>query len=544
MSRRSAASPRQQARDQLRYEEEYARGATKTEERAQAEAAYRRDRLAAIASGVPEASLPPVTKGMDVKAANERLSFATGGRGGANPGALPNRRNSSLDQASQAVANSPVPTGSQYERNVSGAVAASPKPFQPTKTPLNVPDQRITSGGAAAADAGLARNLALTQPSGGRGLLTPETGSALTAATRAPAVDPANVPNSGVGKLVTGGKYDVALDAVATPGVAGGNQFGTGSVRYAGKNEVQAPAVVSDTGVSHPLEVDQAKEDERLRAKYPELFVAGSPHNQAFIAHAKEYGLNDAYKNADSLLGTITASNRAVAAKNSAPSAQDSTLGSDAQIAEVNRQLKTPTPEQPGVVSRVAGGAYRGLQRIGEAVVGAPKAIADATRGLLPSSLTAATAPPATRGGAQPFKMTPRSGGAPVTSDTGGSGASLTGTGKALIGAGTSTYTPPVRQAQRPTTGAGSVGSTLSTAAAVLPGQTTKPDPVAGSIINPSEMAKPEPFKTKYDTTTPGAAFDRSEKLPSAVNMPVRPSADAETEEQRRRRLNSSLAAM
>lgn len=271
--------------------------------------------------------------------------------------------------ANRAVASSSVPTGSSYERNVAGATAASPVAYQPTSAKLNLPDQSIRSGGAAAADAGLARNLALTQPGGGRGLLSP-VARPLTANPTAVAATP------GIGNVVSDGRYASALDAVATPGTA----YGTGSVRTAGADEKLGKAVVTADGVSRTGPQDYAGRNAGLQKQHPNLFVAGSPENAAFVAHAKQYGVPDAYDNVDSLMAGV---------KNQNP------LGSQTPQTAKNDIQSEPTPERIAQLDKtVADTAPPIAQRAGEAIrstglgiVGAGRAVfngaRDAVSGLL-----------------------------------------------------------------------------------------------------------------------------------------------------------------
>lgn len=67
-----------------------ARGLRERNDRGMAEAQYKQDYQKAIESGVPMQSLHPPTPGMDLKAANDQLSYVTGGRGAAAPGTLVN----------------------------------------------------------------------------------------------------------------------------------------------------------------------------------------------------------------------------------------------------------------------------------------------------------------------------------------------------------------------------------------------------------------------------------------------------------------------
>lgn len=370
--------------------------------------------------------------------------------------------------ASRAVAGSSVPTGNQNERNVAGAIAASPVAYQPTAGKLNLPDQRITSGGAGAVDAALQKNIALTQPGGGRGLLSP------VAPTERPAAPMVAQTSPGIGKVLP----DAVGDALfGDRPVAGQTNYGTASVRQASPGEKLAPATITDNGVQRDGPVDRVAMDNQLRTQHPELFVAGSPKNQAFLDHAKRYGVDDAYRNADSLLATVKSPDAAIAG--ASPNREAGVAPDPERVAQLDKSI---ADSQPGIVSRVAGGAYRGLQRIGEAVTGAPKAIADAARNILPSSPGAtAGQTPVTRGGAQPFKMIPRTGPqSPVAADTGGTGGALAGTGKALIGAGTAKYTPPSRVAQRPpaVSDGGSFGNALRTASTLSPGPNAEPPDV------------------------------------------------------------------
>lgn len=209
---------------------------------------------------------------------------------------LPVQNPGAAATAARNVAQSPVPLGNQADRNAAGAIAASPVAYQPTSAKLNLGNQRITSGGPAAVDAALQRNIALTQPGGGRGLLSP------VAPTERPAAPMVAQAAPGVGKVLPDATGDALFGARP---VAGQTNFGTASVRQAQPGEKLAPAVVTANGVQREGPVDRVAMDNQLRTSHPELFVAGSAKNQAFLDHAKRYGVDDAYRNADSLLATV-----------------------------------------------------------------------------------------------------------------------------------------------------------------------------------------------------------------------------------------------
>lgn len=117
--------------------------------------------------------------------------------------------------------------------------------------------------------------------------------------------------------------------ATPAPGQSFTSPYGSGSVAYAPKGSTPTAATpVFDTsydksaagrqvqtGVARTADPNEYNPDTaraNLFAAYPEVFKAGTPQNAAFVAHAKEFGLQSAHQNASSILDPIYQANAAV----------------------------------------------------------------------------------------------------------------------------------------------------------------------------------------------------------------------------------------
>lgn len=369
MSRHSYSSPEQQASDQVRYERGVARRSQRMDERAEAENAYRQERLNAISRGVPESSLPPVTSGMDVAAATRSLRYQTGGDEGNGPldSATRFRRNPAAEQAAyRAVAQSPVSRDINRPNAISEATrAASPAPFMPGHGPLNLPNQRVGTSDAEQAR-GLARNLAMAQPGG----MSPQTGQ--RAATQGAAPIGTRLANDG-------GAYRDALDAampqqqgptadgapVRTVSDLGANGHGTGSVRMA-PGEPLGKQIPNDNGIVREGPYDLNAARIALKKSHPNVFIAGSPENKAFVDQVKfnmGKGMSPieaqthVHQNVDSLMATLTPKNG-----NPTPGLVKNDLGeepSPERVAQLDKSIQESGLALPERIGRSIAGARK-----------------------------------------------------------------------------------------------------------------------------------------------------------------------------------------
>lgn len=102
---------------------------------------------------------------------------------------------------------------------------------------------------------------------------TPEPGAAVAGALPLP---PVAVPAT---------PANPATAAAAGTGATVATPYGTGSSHYVPKGTVEAPAVVSDTGVQRqPTETWQ----QAILRKYPKVGIEGSPENLAFVENFKQ----------------------------------------------------------------------------------------------------------------------------------------------------------------------------------------------------------------------------------------------------------------
>lgn len=117
--------------------------------------------------------------------------------------------------------------------------------------------------------------------------------------------------------------------ATPAPGQSFTSPYGSGSVSYAPKGSTPTAATPItemsydqsrlgrqvQTGVGRAPDVANYNPDTaraNLFAAYPGVFQAGSELNKAFVAHAKEFGLQSAHENASSILDPILQKNAAV----------------------------------------------------------------------------------------------------------------------------------------------------------------------------------------------------------------------------------------
>lgn len=351
-------SPRQLASDQTNYELERSRSMRAAQEQA--------DKLRSIASGVPESKLLSTAKQMDVGAAARSADFLKGGRGNASMA------------LNRATANVPsIMSNLNVNRpsaQVAGAVAASPVSMTPAPSRFVAPTPLSGPGGNRATDAAeLAANLAQTQPGGLAAARQPAVAPAQRAGNalaRATSTVPPVATAPGIGRTLAadGGAYKGALDAVAANPNLGANGYGTGSVRMAKAGEVASPLVAGsmDPNGTGPQRASTAFDPEVARAalfaKHPAIFQAGTDENAQFDAHAKQYGLESAHQNADSIVASVNASRNATAAKDEANRPVSPTNPSDANTAAVNAALNTPPVAPPQSVAAQAG------QRAGSAI--------------------------------------------------------------------------------------------------------------------------------------------------------------------------------
>lgn len=141
--------------------------------------------------------------------------------------------------------------------------------------------------------------------------------------TNTPATSP------GGGRALFDAQPDPRALAAAGTGNVIATPYGTASSTTASPGAVQSTAVVSDTGVTHP-QVPQTTQDrwtqthgpdwqKRIVNLYPNIGVAGTPENQAFVAAAKS-GNNklDAFDTASAANSTGVAARAGLAASGAA----------------------------------------------------------------------------------------------------------------------------------------------------------------------------------------------------------------------------------
>lgn len=174
------------------------------------------------------------------------------------------------------------------------------------------------------------------------------------------------------GKIVP----NATADALLGPTV-GANGFGTGSVRFAGKNEKAGPSQVTDTGIvgqSPAPAFDEVAARTALYKTHPELWQEGSPQNIAFNNHIKaqlakglapEAALQSAHENAGQILAPFDPEGK-VADRVTTPKP-------DIANAETQDLPKGPLAQR-------AGEALRGLSNtgsgIGSAIASIPSRVA------------------------------------------------------------------------------------------------------------------------------------------------------------------------
>jgi hypothetical protein len=90
-----------------------------------------------------------------------------------------------------------------------------------------------------------------------------------------------------------------------------------------------------------------------LQQAHPNIFVAGSPENLAFVAHAKEFGEESAHQNADKLMSPFMVKSPA-GGRSGSPGAASDALAQAQQAADF---AKKPLAERAGADIRGAGQA-------------------------------------------------------------------------------------------------------------------------------------------------------------------------------------------
>lgn len=375
------ATPTMRAHHDLRYQQEGARQSQAEEQQRQMEGAYARDRLAAIAKGVPESALHPVKRGMDVAAAAKNLSFQTGGRGNASGGPLSRasdaseldhgagsamgqamRRNADAESAANsAVAGSTVPLNANSQATTqAGALAASRQPTAPAPTgngaDLIKPDFAPGHATNDQLKTAVARNLefyrnptaALNGAGSQQGAAPQPTAPLSTVAQNVPrGTNVSQATSDALFGPVKNPTDDAAKTALTdAKGGSTVTNYGTAGVRYAQPGEKQTarvdenpemdPSKPLGTGPQHAPQFDEAKSTADIIKRHPNLMVAGSPENIAFNQHKDRYGAQNAHENVDSILerfnpGVNTAGATAQGVKNDIPNGEQESR--DARVA-------------------------------------------------------------------------------------------------------------------------------------------------------------------------------------------------------------------
>lgn len=239
-------------------------------------------------------------------------------------------------------ANDGVSRNYNAEREAGNAVARSWVP-----TDINTANSR-TAGAVAASPPPPAQSLKMT----GNGKFVPKTGDELL---------PSQVSGMGVAKSLPAASAPRGTvvsqersDALLGP-VTGANGYGTGSVRTPKEGEV-GPAVETETGIVHAPTFDQTAARLALKQKHPAIFEAGTPENEAFVAHAKQYGEASAHENADAMIGTLRMSQNNVRVAREAARPESPTNPDDTNTAAVNAALqKAPDPVSRGAALASSG---------------------------------------------------------------------------------------------------------------------------------------------------------------------------------------------
>lgn len=175
-------------------------------------------------------------------------------------------------------------------------------------------------------------------------------------------------PPSSTGRTLTAAQGDAALGPVT-----GANGYGTGSVRFAKAGEErQGPSQVTENGVigQAPAAYDPEAARRALYAKHPAIFKAGTPENLAFDAHAKQFGLEDAHKNADMIVGRIATANAAATNPNRAmaDAANPMPTVKPEPIARVRDTFPTQPSPAMDAGRRVAGSIVGAAKSVGGAI--------------------------------------------------------------------------------------------------------------------------------------------------------------------------------
>lgn len=245
-----------------------------------------------------------------------------GGRSGMS---LPDRR----QFASRLGSPTPLMPGAPQGASTSGPAAPMPAPHaDPTSpttpgVPTHLPGPTIAKGDtnpvhvasaiaankAAVASGGMG-TVSDTQNAQRPAPMVPRTFAAPAAPSNAPQLHDPAAENAAAGfvKEVTPTKTTLA------------SQYGTGSS-------------------TNPQQRNQA-----LFQKHPNIFKAGTPENAAFVAHAKQYGLDEAHKNVDALMAPF-APLRGTEPKTAQEAS--SVLQSTAQRISTNKEASKSIPKEP-----------------------------------------------------------------------------------------------------------------------------------------------------------------------------------------------------
>lgn len=372
MSRSLRRDPTREADDDAKYYERL-RG---KEERRRSTAA-----LKLGAENIPDSQLPPggITSRMSSADQNNAARRIQQVRGSASSLSDPTqvaraRRNPAAEMAANtAVARSPVSLNVNTPNALAaGATAASALPRTPQAARFVAPAPLTGPNGNAASDAAdLAQNLEFARnPSA---FQPPRPAAPKMADPTQP-----QGASTGIGRTLTpaqgnalfGDPNLLSSTTRNTNGQVSGRSiettFGNGSARMAGAGEnnpdgtPKVAAVTTENGVSRGAPFNSSAARIALQKSHPNIFIAGTPENAAFVAHAKRYGEEAAHQAAPGLMATLTPQATGVTgqmAKNDLPNGDQAARV--AQMAGTTASAQPPAPPSAAadVGRKVASGA-------------------------------------------------------------------------------------------------------------------------------------------------------------------------------------------